>query len=116
MCPNHVSLFQKATPVVSDSLPAPPLMNPDTPPHPHPGSAPSFSGDTVQPSTPVAVISTIHVPPQRALRNTPQVEVVELCQNENHLEKGKGGREKDRKGKEEKKKVAVRFCNGTQGI
>lgn len=66
---------------------------------------------------PAAVISTIHVPPQRTLRNTAQVEVVELCQNENHLERGKGGSEKERKGKEEKKKkVDVRFCNNTQGI
>lgn len=90
---NHVSNFQKATPVISDSLPSPPLAQP-----------PVLQETQCNPSMPVAVTSIIHLPPQWALRNTPQVEVIELCQNENHLGRGKGGRK--RKGKErEKKKV-----------
>lgn len=55
-----------------------------------------------------AVISMFHVPPQWALRNTPQVEVVELGQNENHLERGKGGSERERE-KRRKKRLMLDF-------
>lgn len=48
------------------------------------------------------VFCMICLPPQWALSNTSQVEVIELCQNEYHLE-----------GKRKKKKVSFRLCNNT---
>lgn len=94
---NHTSLFQKVTPVISDSQLPPLLINSNT----SLAQPPVLQATQRNPSVPVTVISTIHLPPQRALCNTPQVEVVEFCQNENHLRRGKGGRK--RKGKKRKK-------------
>lgn len=91
---NHASPFNFSY------LRSPPISSPDQlwPPLAQP---PVLQETPCTPSVPLAVIPTACLPPQRALGNTPQVEVVELCQNENHLWKGKGGRR--RKGKRKKK-------------
>lgn len=104
---NHASPFNFSYP---RSPPSPPQINSD-PPLAQP---PVLQEAPCTPSVPLAVIPTARLPPQRALGNTPQVEVVELCQNENHLWKGKGGRR--RKEKRKKKRIFFRLCNNIQGI